>query len=103
MTLLHWLVGESLKYSTLISFSETETLPTTDLFSTYRERQDVEAGIKQGKGPFSFTKLHMRSPAGLRLLVQFALVFWPNFVQWAAEWLSDQVQPKTGNLVRLAL
>ena len=101
LTLLRWSVGESLKYSTLISFSETEALPTTDLFPTYHERQDVEAGIKQGKGPFSFTKLHVRSPAGIRLLGQFALVFWPNFVQWAADWLSDQVQAETGNLARL--
>jgi hypothetical protein len=67
-------------------------LPTADLFPTYHERQDVEAGIKQGKGTFSFIKLRVRSPAGIRLLDQFALFFWPNFVRWAADWLAAQVQ-----------
>jgi hypothetical protein len=92
LTLLRWSVGDTLKHSTLISFSEAEALPTADLFPTYHQRQDVEAGIKQGKSTFSFTKLRVRSPAGLRLLGQFALVFWPNFVPWAAEWLAVQVR-----------
>jgi hypothetical protein len=61
------------------------------LFPTYHQRQDVEAGIKQAKGTFSFTKLRVRSPAGIRILTQFALVFWPNFVRWAADWLANQV------------
>ena len=63
----------------------------TDLFPTYHQRQDVEAGIKQGKSTFSFTKLRVRSPAGIALLGQFALCFWPNFVRWATDWLVDQV------------
>ncbi len=92
LTLLRWSVGDEFRYSTLISFSDAEELPTADLFPTYHERQDVEAGIKQGKGTFSFTKLHVRSPAGVRLLGQFALVFWPNFVHWAADWLAAQAQ-----------
>ncbi len=68
LTLLRWPVGEEFRHSTLISFSDAEELPTADLFPTYHERQDVEAGIKQGKGTFGFTKLHVRSPAGIRLL-----------------------------------
>jgi hypothetical protein len=92
LTLLRWKVGDEFKYSTLISFSDAETLPTADLFPTYHQRQDVEAGIKEGKGTFSFSKLRVRSPAGIRLLGQFALVFWPNFVRWAADWLADQVR-----------
>jgi hypothetical protein len=91
LTLLRWSAQESFNYSTLISFNETDNLPLTDLFPTYHQRQDVEAGIKQGKGTFSFTKLRVRSPAGLALLGQFALFFWPNFVRWAADWLVDQV------------
>jgi hypothetical protein len=92
LTLLRW-SGESkgFNYSTLISFSEADVLPTDELFPTYHQRQDVEAGIKQGKGTFSFTKLHVRSPAGIRLLGQFALLFWPNFVHWAADWLTERV------------
>jgi hypothetical protein len=92
LVLLRWQLGDTFKYSTLISFSDVDELPTADLFPTYHERQDVEAGIKQGKGTFSFTKLRVRSPAGIRLLGQFALVFWPNFVHWAADWLTVQVQ-----------
>jgi hypothetical protein len=100
LTLLRWQVGDTFKHSTLISFSETEELPTADLFPTYHERQDVEAGIKQGKGTFSFTKLRVRSPAGIRLLGQFALVFWPNFVRWAADWLADQVRDEEDRFTR---
>jgi hypothetical protein len=92
LTLLRWQLGDTFKYSTLISFSDVEELPTADLFPTYHQRQDVEAGIKQGKGTFNFTKLRVRSPAGIRLLGQFALVFWPNFVPWAADWLAAQVR-----------
>lgn len=92
LTLLRWREGDTYHYSTLVSFSTLEALPTADLFPAYHQRQDVEAGIKQGKGTFSFTKLRVRSPAGIRLLGQFALVFWPNFVHWAAEWLRHQVR-----------
>jgi hypothetical protein len=92
LTLLRWPGDKKgFKYSTLISFSEAEALPTAELFPAYHQRQDVEAGIKQGKGTFSYTKLHVRSPAGIRLLGQFALFFWPNFVHWAADWLSERV------------
>jgi hypothetical protein len=91
LTLLRWAGDDTFNYSTLISFSETDPLPLADLFPTYHQRQDVEAGIKQGKGTFSFTKLRVRSPAGLALLGQFSLFFWPNFVHWATDWLVDQV------------
>ena len=100
LTLLRWRVGDTFRHSTLISFSDAEDLPTADLFPTYHQRQDVEAGIKQGKGTFSFTKLRVRSPAGIRLLGQFALVFWPNFVRWAADWLVDRVWDEKDHLVQ---
>ena len=95
LTLLQWRAEDTLKHSTLISFSDTEPLPTTELFPTYHQRQDVEAAIKQGKGTFSLTKLRVRSAAGIRLLGQFALVFWPNFVRWAADWLIDHIHGDT--------
>ncbi len=95
LTLLRWTVGDTPRHCTLVSFSTAPELPTAELFPTYHERQDIEAGIKQGKGTFSFTKLHVRSAAGIRLLGQFALVFWPNFVHWATAWLADQVRFET--------
>jgi hypothetical protein len=101
LTLLRWSLGDGFRYSTLISFSEVEELPIAELFPTYHERQDVEAGFKQGKATFSFTQLHVRSAAGIRLLGQFALVFWPNFVHWAADWLADQVQAETECFARV--
>lgn len=92
LTLLRWSVDQTFNYSTLISFSETAPLPLAELFPTYHQRQDIEAGIKQGKSTFSFTKLRVRSPAGLALLGQFALFFWPNFVHWSADWLMNQTR-----------
>jgi hypothetical protein len=101
LTLLRWQERNTYQYTTLISFSETETLPTAELFPTYHQRQDVEAGIKQGKSTFSFAKLRVRSPAGIRLLGQFALFFWPNFVHWAAEWLADRIDGDTDRLAHV--
>jgi hypothetical protein len=101
LTLLRWQAGETFKHSSLISFSDVEHLPTADLFPTYHQRQDVEAGIKQGKGTFSFTNLHVRSPAGIRFLGQFALVFWPNFVRWAADWLANQIRGQNESFARV--
>ena len=95
LTLLRWQEKNGFKYSTLLSFSETEALPTAALFPTYHQRQDVEAGIKQGKSTFSYTKLRVRSPAGIRLLGQFALFFWPNFVHWASDWLAERMDERT--------
>jgi len=92
LTLLRWSNDDTCHYSTLISFNHNDLLPLAELFPTYHQRQDVEAAIKQGKSTFSFTKLRVRSPAGITLLGQFSLFFWPNFVRWAADWLVDQVQ-----------
>lgn len=101
LTLLRWQVGDALKYTTLLSFSEGQPLPVTALFPTYHQRQDIEAGIKQGKGTFGLIKLRVRSAAGLRLLEQFALVFWPNFIPWAAAWLMNQVHDDRQRFIHL--
>jgi hypothetical protein len=101
LTLLRWRSGESLKHTTLVSFSDEPSLPLTELFPTYHQRQDVEAAIKQGKSTFGLTKLRLRSAAAIRLLAQFALVFWPNFVHWAAVWVSAQLHDEPGHLQRL--
>jgi hypothetical protein len=101
LTLLRWQADETIKQTTLVSFSDREPLPIWELFPTYHQRQDVEAGIKQGKGTFGLTKLRVRSAAGLRLLEQFALVFWPNFIHWAAAWLMNQVHDNNDRFSQL--
>jgi len=101
LTLLRWSCNDTFNYSSLISFSQVDHLPVAELFPTYHQRQDVEAGIKQGKSTFSFTKLRVRSPAGIALLGQFALFFWPNFVHWATDWLVDQVHSGADRLAPL--
>ena len=95
LTLFRWKADDTLKHTTLLSFSQTDVLPLAELFPTYHQRQDVEAGIKQSKATFSLTKLRVRSAAGIRLLGQFALVFWPNFIRWAADWLTDHIHGDT--------
>ena len=67
----------------MISYTNGPTLPT------YHQRQDIEAGIKQGKNAFSLTKLRVRSAVGIRLLEQF--------VPWAAQWLASQLHDDTGH------
>jgi hypothetical protein len=101
LTLLRWQAGETTRHTTLLSFSEGEPLSLTALFPTYHHRQDIEAGIKQGKGTFGLTKLRVRSAAGIRLLEQFALVFWPNFIRWAATWLMNQVHDDSQRFINL--
>ena len=96
LTLLRWQAGDSQRHTTLISYTDGLPLPTQALFPTYHQRQDIEAGIKQGKNAFSLTKLRVRSAAGIRLLEQFALLFWPNFVPWAAQWVARQLHDDTG-------
>lgn len=96
LTLLRWQAGDSQRHTTLISYTDGAPLPTKALFPAYHQRQDIEAGFKQGKSAFSLTKLRLRSAAGIRLLEQFALLFWPNFVPWAAQWLAGQLHDDTG-------
>jgi hypothetical protein len=85
----------------LISFSGGEELSTADIFPAYHQGRDAEAGIKQGKGTSSFTKLRVRSAAGVRLLRQLALFFWLNFVHWASDWLPGRVQDDNGRVAQV--
>ena len=95
LTLLRWQAGDTQRHTILISYTDGTPLPTKVLFPTYHQRQDVEAGIKQGKKAFSLSKLRVRSAAGIRLLEQVALLFWPNFVSWAAQWVMDPLHDDT--------
>jgi hypothetical protein len=82
--------GKTLRYSVLLHFG-TDAV-TTDLpawFAFYNGRQEIEAGIKEGKGVFQMHHLKVRHGPALWLQEQLA-AFAANFVRWAAHWLSTQ-------------
>lgn len=87
-----WQAGEKSRQSSFVLYEDEPALPLAEVFTAYHERQQVEAGIKQGKSVFGGRGVRIRSAAGLELLNQLAFVFWPNFVHWASEWLRTQVQ-----------
>jgi hypothetical protein len=89
--LQHWQAGNKQRYSTFLQYPADSTMTLEDVFSTYHQRQHVEAGVKQGKSVFGGRGVRIRSAAGLELLNQFAFVFWPNFVHWATDWLRPKV------------
>lgn len=82
--------GKTLRYGVLLHFGADAV--TTDLpawFAFYNGRQEIEAGIKEGKGIFQMHHLKVRKAPALWLQEQFA-AFAANFVRWAAHWLSTQ-------------
>ena len=87
-----WQAGEQSRHSTFLQYQDGPALPLKDVFPTYHQRQQVEAGIKQGKSVFGGRGVRIRSAAGLELLNQFAFVFWPDFVHWATDWLRTRIQ-----------
>jgi hypothetical protein len=73
----------------LLHYGDTKVL--SDLpgwFHFYNRRQDIEAGIKEGKNVFQMHHFKVRSLAGLVIQEQFA-AFAANFVRWAAAWLYE--------------
>lgn len=93
--LQHWQAGEQERYSMFVQYPAETDMPLPALFDTYHQRQQVEAGVKQGKSVFGGRGVRIRSAAGLELLNQFAFVFWPNFVHWATDWLRSKVCQST--------
>jgi hypothetical protein len=104
--------GSRWRHGVLLHYGATPVL--TDLeswFSFYNGRQDIEAGIKEGKNVFQMHHLKVRSPAGLVIQELFA-AFAANFVRWAAAWLHktcpeapapfDSPQPSVKQMVRIA-
>lgn len=105
-------IGNEEQYGVLLHYGEEAV--TTDLkgwFAFYNGRQDIEAGIKEGKSVFQMHHLKVRSPAGLLIQEEFA-AFAANFVRWAAAWLHqtcpdapapfDCAQPSVKQMVRIA-
>lgn len=82
--------GEKKRHAVLLHYGATAVREDlTGWFHFYNGRQDIEAGIKEGKNVFQMHHLKVRSPVGLELQEQFA-AFAANFVRWAAAWLYEQ-------------
>jgi hypothetical protein len=104
--------GDKLRHGVLLHYGdEPVTKDLAGWFHFYNGRQDIEAGIKEGKNVFQMHHLKVRSAAGLAIQEQFA-VFAANFVRWAAAWLHelcpdapapfDCARPSVKQMVRVA-
>jgi hypothetical protein len=105
-------IGDEEKYGVLLHYgAEGMTTDLRSWFTFYNGRQEIEAGIKEGKGVFQMHHLKVRSPAGLVIQEEFA-AFAANFVRWAAVWLHqtcphapapfDQARASVKQMVRIA-
>jgi hypothetical protein len=93
VALLHYHTGDTIQRATLLHYGQADVMADLDgWFHTYNGRQTIEAGIKEGKNVFQMHHLKVRSPEALRLQEHIAC-FAANFVRFAAEWLTHQVQP----------
>ena len=85
-----WRTEPRTRYSIMLVYENTPFLPLPEVFSTYHQRQSIEAGNRQGKSSLNAKHIRVRSPAALVLLNLFAFIFWPNFIHWASDWLQEQ-------------
>jgi hypothetical protein len=104
--------GDRRRHSVLLHYGEAPvTANPVAWFTFYNGRQDIEAGIKEGKQVFQMHHLKVRSAAGL-VIQEILAAFSANFVRWAAVWLHevcpdapapfDCPQPSVKQMVRIA-
>ena len=78
------------KFSTLLHFGTERVAAQPQVwFSTYNQRQTIEAGIKEGKQVFQLHHLKVRSEPAI-LLQECFVIFAANFIRWANVWLMTQ-------------
>lgn len=78
------------KFGTLLHFGGDPVTAQPKLwFSTYNQRQTIEAGIKEGKQVFQLHHLKVRSEPAI-LLQENLVIFAANFIRWANVWLMTQ-------------
>ena len=90
--------GKTLKHSALCHFGDdpvAKDLPAW--FKHYNGRQTIEAGIKESKQVFYLHRIKVRSEPAIFLQEQMTL-FAANFIRWATQWLTEQVQPQENAL-----
>lgn len=96
--LVRYHLPDKICYTTLFYYNETPPPALPAWFTSYNERQTIEAGIKEGKAVFTLKRHLVRSPIGMQLQEQFAL-FGANFVRWAAAWVKDMLRQANSNFV----
>jgi hypothetical protein len=78
------------KFGTLLHFGMDPVAAQPQVwFSTYNQRQTIEAGIKEGKQVFHLHHLKVRSEPAILLQENF-VIFAANFIRWANVWLMTQ-------------
>jgi hypothetical protein len=78
------------KFSALLHFGMDPVAAQPQVwFSTYNQRQTIEAGIKEGKQVFQLHHLKVRSEPAIWLQENF-VIFAANFIRWANIWLMTQ-------------
>lgn len=89
--LVRYKLPEGQRATTLLYYGDSP--PPSDLalwFEHYNARQNIEAGIKEGKQVFTLRRPLIRSRYGMQLQ-ELLSTFAANFVRWAAAWLREQV------------
>lgn len=89
--LVRYKLPEGQRATTLLYYGDSP--PPSDLalwFEHYNARQNIEAGIKEGKQVFTLRRPLVRSRYGMQLQ-ELLSTFAANFVRWAAAWLREQV------------
>jgi hypothetical protein len=85
--LLRYTKDDCFKYCTLFHFGQDPVASQPQAwFSTYNQRQTIEAGIKENKQVFHLHHLKVRSEPAI-VLQEYFVLFAANFIRWANAWL----------------
>ena len=91
-------VKSQFKYACLVRYGAPPALK--QWFADYNERQTIEAGNKEMKGPFFGQHLMSRSAAGMQLQVVFTGLA-ANAIRWCRPWLRDCAAAPTPTVTRI--
>jgi hypothetical protein len=91
-------VKSRVKYAGLVRYGAPPSLERW--FADYNDRQTIEAGNKEMKGPFFVQHLMSRSAAGMQLQVMFTGLA-ANVIRWCRPWLRDCAAAPTPTVTRI--
>jgi hypothetical protein len=98
MALERFKVKSRFKYACLVRYGAPP--PLERWFADYNDRQTIEAGNKEMKGPFFVQHLMSRSAAGMQLQVVFTGLA-ANAIRWCRPWLRDCAATPTPTVTRI--